>query len=71
MAFTPCWHAVQAFSTAVPLPEYTHPEGPLNMASAIDGLKTVKVTRQDGSRGMVHLYNKPDLGPKSYIATGR
>ena len=38
----------------LPFPEYTHPEGSLNVANYLN----------------VDLI-KPDLGPKSYIATGR
>lgn len=38
----------------LPFPEYTHPDGQLNVASHL-------------ATDLV----KPDLGPKSYIATGR
>lgn len=38
----------------LPFPEYTHPDGQLNVASHL-------------AQDLV----KPDLGPKSYIATGR
>ena len=38
----------------LPMPEYTHPEGPLNMVGFL----------QPGDQ-------RPDLGPKSYIAFGR
>ena len=49
----------------IPLPEYTHPHGPLNLASAIAG-KVRKV-----GKAYKTVYSVPDLGPKAYIATGR
>ena len=39
----------------LPWPEYTHPQGPLNLASHL---------QKD-------FDNPPDLGPKSYVAYGR
>jgi len=45
---------LQDFMQCVPFPEYTHPDGQLNVASHL-------------ATDLV----KPDLGPKSYIATGR
>ena len=56
---------MQAFAVDMPLPEYTHPHGPLNLASAIAG-KVRKVGRTHQT-----VYSVPDLGPKAYIATGR
>ena len=47
----PC---MQDFLQCLPFPEYSHPEGCLNVANYL-------------SQDLV----KPDLGPKSYIATGR
>lgn len=45
---------MQDFLQCLPFPEYSHPEGCLNVAHYL-------------SQDLV----KPDLGPKSYIATGR
>ena len=46
---------VQDFLRMLPWPDYTHPLGPLNLASHL----------QQG------FDNPPDLGPKSYVAYGR
>ena len=46
---------MQDFLRMLPWPEYTHPQGPLNLASHL----------------LQDLDNPPDLGPKSYVAYGR
>ena len=45
---------LQDFMAMLPMPEYTHPDSPMNMVSHLE-LTDVK----------------PDLGPKTYVATGR